>query len=209
MGGLKAMEKRLLRLGGGLLLLLAVVAALAFWQARPDSFRGTRYDPPLPAPPISLTKADGQSFHLADLKGKIILLFFGYTSCPDVCPTTLAELKQAISLLNEREQSAVQVVFISVDPDRDTPQRIQDYASRFNPAFIGLSGSSADLEPIWQAYGIYRQIEQTGSASGYTVSHTARLFLIDGEGNLRLTYAFQTPPQDLAHDLQLLLRAKK
>ncbi len=203
------MEKRLLRLGGGVLALLVLVAALTFWRARPDTFRGTRYDPPLSAPSISLNKADGQPFHLADLKGKITLLFFGYTSCPDVCPTTLAELKQAISMLKEPEQTAVQVVFISVDPDRDTPQRMQDYVSHFNPDFIGLSGSLTDLEPIWQAYGIYRQIEQTGSASGYTVSHTARIFLIDQDGNLRLTYGFQTPPQDVAHDLQLLLRAKK
>ncbi|MGC8855632.1 MAG: SCO family protein [Anaerolineae bacterium] len=203
------MEKRLLWVGGGILGLLLLVAALAFWQARPDPLRGTRYDPPLSAPPIALNKADGQPFHLAGLKGKITLLFFGYTSCPDVCPTTLAELQQAISMLKDVEQTSVEVVFISVDPDRDTPQRVQDYVSHFNPAFIGLSGSLADLEPIWQAYGIYRQIEQTGSASGYTVSHTARIFLIDQDGNLRLTYGFQTPPQDVAHDLQLLLRAKK
>jgi protein SCO1/2 len=99
----------------------------------------------------------------------------------------------------------VQVVFISVDPKRDTPEKVRDYVSRFNPGFIGLSGSQSDLEPVWQGYSIYREEVQSDSAAGYTVDHTARLHLIDGGGNLRLSYAYGTPPQDIAHDLKLLL----
>ena len=99
----------------------------------------------------------------------------------------------------------VQVVFISVDPDRDTPEKIQTYVEHFNPKFLGLSGSMQQLEPIWQNYSITRETVQSNSAFGVIINHTARLFLVDQHGNMRLSYAYQTPVEDIAHDINLLL----
>jgi protein SCO1/2 len=142
---------------------------------------------------------------LSDQKGKIVLLFFGYTSCPDVCPTTLAELKQVMDGLGNKAES-VQVVFISVDPERDTPEKIQQYVEHFSKGFIGLSGSTEKLQSIWDKYGVFREKVASDSALGYTVNHTARTYLVDADGNLRLSYGFQTPVEDIVSDLKILLK---
>jgi protein SCO1/2 len=100
----------------------------------------------------------------------------------------------------------VQVIFVSVDPKRDTPEKIQEYVNHFNNEFIGLSGSMEELETIWKDYGVYRSEVESTSALGYIVDHTARVYLIDMNGNLRLSYGFQTPVEDIVHDLELLLK---
>jgi protein SCO1/2 len=200
------MDKKTLWVGLGSLLLVLLAALATFWFAKPASFRGTSYSEPYPvAPSIELTQANGEPFRLSDQRGKIVLLFFGYTTCPDVCPTTLAGLKLVMDGLGDAADS-VQVVFISVDPDRDTPEKIQKYAEHFNPNFIGLTGSLEELQKIWDGYGVFRSVTQTDSALGYTVDHTARVTLVDGDGNLRLSYGFQTPVEDIVHDIKLLLK---
>lgn len=140
------------------------------------------------------------------MRGKAVLLFFGYTSCPDVCPTTLAELKQALNELDEEIARQVQVVFVTVDPERDTPERVQEYVNHFNPDFIGLSGSESELVQVWHQYGVFREIVDGTSAAGYIVNHTARVTLIDQDGNMRISFAFETPVEDIVHDLKLLLK---
>ena len=198
------MDKKLIWIGGGIVALVAVVAVLSLIFAKPPSFRGTLYGEPFPsAAEIGLIKADGKTFRLSEQRGKIVLLFFGYTSCPDVCPTTLAEMTQVMNELGTASQN-VQVVFVSVDPRRDTPEKIQEYASRFNPTFIGLSGSQEELEPIWQSYSIFRAEVNSDSAMGVIIDHTARLYLIDTDGNLRLSYAYGAPVKDIVHDIELL-----
>jgi len=97
------------------------------------------------------------------------------------------------------------VIFISVDPGRDTSELMQKYVERFNPAFIGLSGSEDELESIWSDYGIFREVVPGSSELNYIVNHTARVILIDQTGNLRLSYGFQTPPEDIANDTLILL----
>ena len=199
------MDKKLMWIGGGILALVAVVAVLSIIFAKPPSFRGTLYGEPFPpAAEVELTKADGSIFRMSEQRGKIVLLFFGYTSCPDVCPTTLAEMTNVMNELGDASQN-VQVVFVSVDPRRDTPEKIQEYASRFNPTFLGLSGTQEELEPIWQGYSIFRAEVDSDSAMGVIIDHTARLYLIDPEGNLRLSYAYATPVEDIVHDIELLL----
>lgn len=199
------MDKKILWVGVATLALIGLVAVSAMFFQRPASFRGTSYGEPYPpAPPIELKQADGKTFHLNDQRGKIVLLFFGYTSCPDVCPTTLARLSVAIKQIGDLSKN-VQVVFVSVDPERDTPEKIQKYAEQFNPSFIGLSGSMSDLETIWQEYGVFREVVVGDSAMNYSVNHTARITLIDADGNMRLTYGYQTPPEDIAHDVKILL----
>lgn len=199
------MDKKLIWIGSGILMIIMLVAALTMIFSKPPSFRGTSYAEPFPvAADFTLKKADGSEFRLNDQRGKIILMFFGYTSCPDVCPTTLAEMTQVMKGLGDASKN-VQVVFVSVDPTRDTPERTEEYVSRFNPDFIGLSGSQADLEPIWQSYSIFRAEVDSGSAMGVIIDHTARLYLIDIDGNLRLSYAYGTPVEDVLHDVKLLL----
>ncbi|MDO8753614.1 MAG: SCO family protein [Anaerolineales bacterium] len=200
------MDKKILWVGFSSLAVVVLAALLTMMFAKSASFRGTAYGEPYPAAPqIELIKSNGETFRLGDQKGKIVLLFFGYTSCPDVCPTTLAELKLVMDDLGDKA-NLVQVVFVSVDPKRDTPEKIQEYANHFNKEFVGLSGSFDELETIWKDYGIFREEVQSDSAFGYIVNHTARVYLIDMDGNLRLSYGFDTPVEDIVNDLELLLR---
>lgn len=200
------MSKKILWVGILSLAVIAMTILLFMLFAKPPSFNGTSYNEPYPtAPQIELTKSNGETFRLNDQKGKIVLLFFGYTSCPDVCPTTLAELKLVLDDLGNKAES-VEVVFVSVDPKRDTPEKIQNYVEHFNPGFVGLSGSMYELEPIWKQYGIFREEVESNSALGYIVNHTARTYLVDADGNLRLSYGFQTPVEDIVSDLKTLLK---
>ncbi|MDT8896697.1 SCO family protein [Thermanaerothrix sp. 4228-RoL] len=200
------MRQYSLLIGIGIVAVALVAVGLLL---RPQGqFRGSLLDPPIPAPDFSLTQANGKTFTLSAQKEKVVLLFFGYTYCPDVCPTTLADLAQVMKRLG-RQSERVRVVFISVDPQRDTPERAQSYAAAFDPSFIGLSGTEADLQPVWNAYGVYRLVRDSESrGSDYLVDHSARVYLIDGKGNLRLTYSFGTPVEDLENDLRLILREK-
>ena len=201
------MDRKTLLVGISSFLLILVVGVAVLVFAKPASFRGTTFGEPYPlAPEIELTRSDGSDFKLSEMRGNVVLVFFGYTSCPDVCPTTLAELKLALAELSEADAAQVKVVFVTVDPERDTPERVQDYVERFNSAFVGLSGEQADLEKIWQSYGVYREIVEGTSAAGYIVDHTARVTLIDQQGNMRISFGFDTPVEDVVHDLKLMLK---
>ena len=201
------MDRKTLLIGLGSFLLILVVGVAVLVFAKPASFRGTTFGEPYPqASEIELTRSDGSNFRLSEMRGNVVLVFFGYTTCPDVCPTTLAELKLALAELDKEDAAQVKVIFVTVDPERDTPERVQEYVDRFNPEFVGLSGTQADLEKIWQAYGVYREIVDGTSAAGYLVDHTARVTLIDQQGNLRVSFPFETPVEDVVHDLSLLLK---
>jgi protein SCO1/2 len=201
------MDRKILSVGIGIFLVIVAAAVVTFLFARNDTFLGTSYDKPYPVTTdFSLTRASGEVFRLSDQRGKVILLFFGYTSCPDVCPTTMAELKQALERLNGKQLEQVEVVYVTVDPKRDTPERVQEYVNHFNSSFIGLSGTEEELSKIWNDYGIYRLEVPGVSAAGYGVDHTARVTMIDKNGNMRVSFSFGTPVEDIVHDLQLLLR---
>jgi len=199
------MDRKTLLVGLMVFLIIGAVAAGVILFSKPDSYRGTTYAEPYPvAPEIELTSAAGTDFRLRDIRGKVVALFFGYTSCPDICPTTMAELNQALESLGPQADQ-VQVLFVTVDPQRDTPERIQEYVNHFNPEFIGLSGSEPELAKVWNDYGVFRQVVEGTSAAGYLVDHTARVTLIDQQGNLRVSFPFDTPVEDVVHDLKLLL----
>ena len=203
------MDRKTLLVGLVIFLLIGIVAAGVFLFSRPASYRGTTYAEPYPAAAeIALSRADGGSFRLSEMRGKVVALFFGYTSCPDICPTTMAELRQALEKLGP-EADQVQVLFVTVDPERDTPERVQEYVDHFNPGFIGLSGSEEELTRVWNEYGVFREVVDSTSAAGYLVNHTARVTLIDPQGNLRVSLPFDAPVDDVAHDLNLLLRESK
>jgi protein SCO1/2 len=198
------MERKFIWLALGILVILAFVT-IALVLTQGSSYRGVLYEPPLPAFDFSLVGADGNTIALHDFRGQVILLYFGYTSCPDVCPTTLAEFRLVhAGLGNDAER--LQVLFITVDPERDTPERIQNYLAAFDPSFIGLSGDPAALEAAWQAYGVFREVDDsTITAAGYLVTHSTRSYLVDPEGNLFLSYGYGTPAEDILSDIGLIL----
>jgi len=172
---------------------------------RPPSFHGTSYEPPEAAPSVVLQQANGARFSLADQHGSVVLLYFGYTHCPDVCPTTLSDWKRVKASLG-RDASRVRFVFISVDPDRDDPATLQRYVSRFDPDFIGATSDSATLAGIERSFHVQSSREESESASGYSVTHPSQTFVVDKQGNLRLLYSFGMQTSDIVSDIRQLLR---
>jgi protein SCO1/2 len=197
------MRKEYLLVGLGLA--LGLVAVMAFALAQPYHIRGSQIDPPFPAPDFTLPSQKGD-FTLSSQQGSLVLIFFGYTTCPDVCPATLSSMKEINQRLG-KDAGRVKFVFITVDPGRDTVDRIGKYVSNFSPDFYGLSGSEAQLDPVWQAYGVYRSLGDPADPN-YLVEHSSQQYLIDPSGSLRVTYAFGTPVDDILSDVRYLLRQK-
>ena len=180
--------------------------ALLSISCQPYTFKGTEYPEGISAEEFTLATTEGRSFRLSDQRGKVVLMFFGFTSCPDVCPTTMAEAKRILEGLGEDTQN-VRFVFITVDPERDTPERLSEYVSNFHPEIIGLTGTPEELQTMFDAYGIYAaKVPLENSAAEYTMEHSARVFLVDQDGRLRLSYAFGTPDEEILQDMQYLLK---
>lgn len=189
--------------------LIGLTAVLLMAQfTQPYTLHGSQISPALPAPEINLPDQHGNLFSLAEQRGKIVLLFFGYTHCPDVCPVSLNEYKQ-LRLQFDHQAENIRFVFISVDPQRDTPELMAKHLANFHPDIIGITGSEEQLQAIWQAYGVTRIVNQVEGASGYLIDHTARTYLIDTHGNLRATYPFGMEIANLAADIRYLLTEKQ
>jgi protein SCO1 len=172
--------------------------------ARTYSFHGAVYQPPAAAPDFSLTNTNGQSFQLSKQKGQLILLFFGYTHCPDECPATLAVMKQLFARLGSQSRR-VDFVFVTVDPQRDNPTQIRSFLAKYNPSFVGLGGSSSELAPVWKAYGVYQELPINSTVSQYQVNHSTQVYLIDPQGQLRITYTLDNSADDIYQDIQHIL----
>jgi protein SCO1/2 len=171
---------------------------------QPYTYQGSIIDPAKMAPDFELQTGGAREFQLSDFKGQIVLLYFGYTFCPDVCPTTMYDLVQVKNALGDEGQNLT-VAMITVDPKRDTPEVLNTYVKTFDQAFYGLSGDFASLEDVWAKYGVFRSENAVEGSSGYLVDHTARVFVIDTEGKLRLTFPFGMPSEAISEDLQHLL----
>ena len=189
-----------------------IIAVLALPRMRPYKFQGTVLQSPQPARDFKLTAANGQTVRLSDFKGKLVLLYFGYTFCPDVCPTSISKLGDAMDILGKQADD-VQVIMISVDPERDTPEMLSEYMSFFHPNFIGVTGTPDEIAEVATLYGIYYQAHEGTQATGYLVDHTASIMVIDQDGHLKLVYPYTTPGQDvyisaedIAADLAYLLK---
>jgi protein SCO1/2 len=183
--------------------LLAIVTA----SCQTYQWRGTPYQEPQTAPEIEGINWDDSPFRLSEQAGKVALLFFGYTYCPDICPTTLAEFKQIKSALGDQAED-VEFVFVSLDPERDSPQRLSEYVPAFDEDFYGVFVEGDRLPGILSAYGAIAQKRpaESGDPNAYTVDHTARTYLVDPAGRLFLSYSFGTPTGDVASDVRQLLR---
>lgn len=164
-------------------------------------------EPPKELVNFTLTNQDGEEFRLSDLNGKPTLLFFGFTHCPDVCPTTMAEYRIIKRELGDVGDD-VNFVLVSVDGTRDTPEALRAYVDKFDPTFIGLTGDEDYVRRIGQDYFLYfnRAVtEGTQSAAGYMVDHTSYSYLIDPDGKLRFIYPFQAPRETIIGDIQKLI----
>lgn len=154
---------------------------------------------------FTLQGVDGD-VSLHDFKGKVVLIYFGYTHCPDVCPTSLAVISQAMKNLDPDQREQVQPIFISVDPDRDTPEKLAEYSAFFYPSIIGVTGSREKIDQTVSQYGaFYRIVNMKDSAMGYAVDHSSRIYLINKQGELSSTVAHGTPPEKLETEIKALL----
>lgn len=156
---------------------------------------------------LALTDHHGKPRTLADFRGKAVVVFFGYTQCPDVCPTTLAEMAQALKLLGA-DADKVQVLFITVDPERDTRELLAQYVPHFNPTFLGLYGDEAATAQTAQEFHIFYKKQPGSTPATYTIDHTAGSYVYDPAGKLRLYVKYGEKPELIAGDLKLLLAGK-
>ena len=183
-------------------LLAALVLGLAFfWQ------------PELPERPLPMASAPaggdftlqsaGGPVALQDFRGKLVLVYFGYTYCPDICPTALAATAEGLKLLTPEELARVAVIFISVDPERDTPARLKEYAEFFHPAIVGVTGSPEELAAIARRYGVFyaRQPVET-AGGGYVVDHTSDTYVVGADGKLDGKIAHATAPEQVAAEIR-------
>ena len=191
------MNRRLIHIGIGILSLL--ILFVIFEAVRKPSFKGSLITPPWPAPEIELTDHNGQPFTMSSQHGKVVLLYFGFVNCPDECPLTMAHVKVARESLGN-QASKVQVVMVSTDPTRDTPQALKDFMMHFDPTFLGLTGTMDELQKAWKGYGV--TVEDSGE------THSTYLYVIDPAGNVRETFLPDSEPQDIAHDLKLLIKGR-
>jgi len=189
---------------GGWTAALALVLMLA-GPAHGTEFKGGLLTPSKAAPDVALTTQDGKDFRLSRERGNVVALWFGYTFCPDVCPTTLAELAQTRTRLGA-DAKRFRIVFVTVDPERDTPARLREYVNAFSRSFTALTGPPERLAEARKAYGVVaeKRVVQ-GTAATYLIDHSAFVYVIDPAGQLRLMFPFGMPIEDMVHDIKLLL----
>lgn len=169
-------------------------------QEEPEKFVGTDVSGAVLGGDLGLTDHTGRVRQLSEFRGKVVAMFFGYTHCPDICPTTLADLAKARKLLGKQGED-LQVLFITLDPERDSEQVLQRYVPSFDPSFIGLRGDPAATKKVAQDYKIFFARQESGSRAGYTVDHSGGVYLFDKQGKLRVYLNVGHKPQDLAHDI--------
>jgi protein SCO1 len=173
-------------------------------QGSSASFIGTDLTGTQFGKPLTLTDHTGKLRSMNDFKGKVVVMFFGYTHCPDVCPTTMSDLKQTMKLLGDKAND-VQVLFVTVDPERDTQEVLAQFVPGFDPRFIGLRGTVAEVAANLNEYKVYAAKVSEPGKSGYTMDHSAGLYVFDKSGAPRIYLGYGEKPANIAHDLQLLL----
>ena len=153
---------------------------------------------------LALTGHDGKPYSLASFKGRAVILFFGYTQCPDVCPVTMGAMRELMTTLGADAQR-IQVLFVTVDPERDTPQLLAQYVPAFHPSFLGLYGDAAATAKVAAEFKVFYRKQQGNNATTYTVDHTAGSYVLDASGRLRLYFRHGETPERMAQDLKRLL----
>ena len=172
-----------------------------------EELRAGTFSPARQAPGFVLRGSDGADIDLARYRGKVVALGFGYTHCPDVCPTTLQNLARARKALGDAGRD-FQVLYVTVDPARDDVKRMREYVAAFDPTFIGATGSPPRLAQVRKDYGIEAKRADIPNGSGYYVHHSSFVYLIDRAGALRAMMPYGTSTDDIVHDVRLLLGAR-
>ena len=185
--------------------LIAGVAGLGLAACAPkEAFKSIDITGANYARDFELPDTEGKLRRLADFKGKVVVLFFGYTQCPDVCPTTLQELTQARQLMGPLGDR-VQGIFVTIDPERDTPELLRNYMQSFDPGYVALVPNAQQLEQAAKDFKVYYKKAAGKTATSYTMEHTAASFVFDPQGQIRLFTRYGLGAQALADDLKLLL----
>jgi protein SCO1 len=200
--------KKPLLVGALVLPLLALGTHFAFRQPPPaeQGLRSGTFDPPRQAPAFSLDGSNGRKLSLRDQLGKVVIVEFGYTYCQEVCPVTLAHLTEVYRKLGNAARD-VQLIYVTVDPARDSPERLREHLTAYNPSFLGAAGTPDQLQAVQKAYGVVaKQVVSPNPALGYAVDHSSSLYLVDRQGKLRGLVPFGTPVDDIVHDLDFLLK---
>jgi len=198
------MNRRVFTIAALLVVFFAVAALYEY--TKPPTYYGALIEPPKAMPDFTLQSANGP-MQLSDFRGKYVALYFGYTACPDICPTTLADLKTAMAALDKQLASQVQVIFVSVDYKRDTPQKVDAYAKLFRTDFIGLGGSQEQIDQATHDFGIYYKLDDPDPITGaYSVEHTAMVLLLNPKGELVVTWPYGQTASEITSDLQSLSR---
>ena len=186
------------------LFLVCIITVLLSCQS--DHFRGSEMPEDITTTDFTLIDQNSHPFTLSEQKGNVVLMFFGYTFCPDVCPMTLSNWMQIQNTLGNLSDQ-VKFVYITVDPERDTPQRLKDHLSVYSPKFIGLTGTQEALDSVYSAYGVYHdKSEVEDNENVYFISHTSSTYVIDRNGRWRLLLPYGIEVKDIVHDIQLLLK---
>jgi protein SCO1/2 len=196
------MSERVLMVIAGLLAVLVIGLAL-FWQ--PEMPERPLPQAALPAAGDFTLQSAAGPVSLKDYRGKVVLIYFGYTYCPDVCPTSLAATAQGLALLKPEELAKVAMIFISVDPERDTPARLKDYAEFFHPNVVGVTGTPEKLAEIAKRYGVFYARQKIDTAGGYVVDHSSDTYVVGPEGRLVGKIAHATPPDRVVAELRKYL----
>jgi protein SCO1/2 len=186
-----------------LAIVLSVAMASAASAAAPELKAGV-LSPVMPAPELRLTSTEGKPLVLSQYRGKVVLLAFGFSNCGEVCPITLATLAGARKKLGP-EAAGVQVVYVTVDPERDTQAQMKKYLAAFDPTFIGGVGTRAQIDAAQKSYGI-SSTKNTHADGSYTIGHSSSIYMIDRQGGLRAVMPYGHPTDDFVHDLKILLR---
>lgn len=175
---------------------------VTFWKEDEYVYNGGFYDPPRDAPElIDAVDQNGDPFTFSQFEDKVIMVYFGYVNCPDACPATLAEWREVKAELGDDADDVV-FVMVTVDPERDTPERLKGWLGFWDPAFYGVSMSPEDTETLTQQWGISVTKEESTSASGYLVTHDVSTYVIGPDRQLHLTYPLGFAPADMAEDLR-------
>ena len=184
--------------------LLVVGAAVVIQLSQVARPYGLVVNPPLPTSDFTLTSDEGHTVHLSDYRGKVVLLYFGYTFCPDMCPTTMAAVRKAFRLLGPQADQ-IQLLMITVDPERDTPEKLHEYLDFFDPRFVGLIGNVEEVRRIAAGFGAKFMRHEGTANTGYLIDHTAEVTVIDPKGNVILRLPYGMPAQEMASDLRYAL----
>jgi protein SCO1/2 len=197
------MKREVLLLGGVLIIFSFMAMGTQIFGSH--RFNGYVLPQPIKAPEIVLRSTDGP-VRFADFQGKYVLIYVGYTTCPDVCPTSLANLKLALGELSAQEAAEVQVIFVSVDPARDTPEALGRYVNMFRDDFIGATGTREEIDWVVDAFGAKYTIEPPDENGNYNVSHSAFTIVLDRNGYYVMNWEHGAPPNEISTDLRYLLK---